>query len=96
MEESIAKIYLSLESEWGEASSEVLANNVEKYLTMKYPECHTRSVMYEKLSDITESSSHAVYAWLNKSRGNVKIPLVKLCMIAETLHMDVRQFFMED
>lgn len=96
MDESIAKTYLLLEKEWNETSSEVLTNNVEKYLTMRYPECHTRSVMYKKLSDITESSSHAVYAWLNKSRGNVKIPLTKLCMIAEALHMGVRQFFMEE
>lgn len=62
MDESIAKTYLLLEKEWNETSSEVLTNNVEKYLTMRYPECHTRSVMYKKLSDITESSSHAVYA----------------------------------
>lgn len=96
MREPITNEFLSLTGKWEKASPKTIAGNTEKQLTQKYPECRVHSVMYNKLSDMTGSSKHTVYAWFNQSRGNVKIPLVKLCMIAENLRVDVQDFLMED
>ena len=92
----IAKVYLSLTKQWEETSPEVIASNTEKQLTKQYPECKVRSIMYDKLSDMTKSSRHTIYAWLNNSRENIKIPLVKLCMIAVALHTDIEEFLKAD
>ena len=45
---------------------------------------NVRKVLEEKFPEC-----QTVYAWMNKSRNNVKVPLIKLCMIANELDVDV-------
>lgn len=89
----IADEYLELTSEWSAAKSDTISKNIERYCRKLYPEY---SEFAAKLSSITGSSKHTVYAWVNKSRGNVKVPLAKLCMIAKELNVDVREFLKEN
>lgn len=96
MREPIAKEYLSLTDKWEETNHMVIASNVNKYMIAKYPECKVRSVMHKKLSEFTGSSTHATYAWMNKSREDVKVPIIKLCMIAEALNIDIQLFLTEE
>lgn len=96
MRKPIAKEYLELTNKWHETDSEIIAKNVEKYLVEIYPECNVRSTMYKKLSKITGSSVHTAYAWMNKSRNGIKVPLDKLCFIAVTFKKDIRLFLTED
>lgn len=84
-----AKNILELNQLWNEADSNTIADNVEDAL--KAHDCKSFGERMEKLIDITNSSKHAVYAWLNRGRRNVKIPFLKLCMIAESLDMDVKE-----
>ena len=39
--------------------------------------------------DISGAKKHTVYAWVNRSRENVKVPFLKLCEIAKALDVDV-------
>lgn len=94
--EPIAKEYLMLTNSWYEADSETIAENVERYIIEKYPDCKVRSTMYKKLARLTGLSVHTVYAWMNKSRNKIKIPLDKLCFIAMSLQIDVEQFLLEE
>lgn len=99
MREPIAKEFLLLTKQWEDSKPETIATNVEKRLVELveiYPECTVRAVMYDILSEVTKSSKHTVYAWFNKSRDRIKIPLAKLCMIAEELNADVNSFLMEE
>lgn len=98
MREPIAKEFLMLTKQWENSKPETIADNVEKRLIELieiYPECTVRSVMYDILSEMTGSSKHTVYAWFNKSRNRIKIPLIKLCLIAEELNTDIKSFLME-
>lgn len=84
---------LQFNNQWENTSKSVIADNVEKYLYIKYPECQTSfNAKMEKLKEITKSKQQTVYAWLNRSRENVKVPLLKLCMLAVALDVDVGNF----
>ena len=76
-----AKNVLELNKLWNKADSNTIAGNVEDVL-ISYG-YDTFASRMEKLVTITNSSAHAVYAWLNHGRINVKIPFLKLCMIAK-------------
>lgn len=82
-----AKNILELNKLWNDADSNTIADNVEDVLAS----CGygTFASRMEKLVTITNSSKHAVYAWLNHGRTNVKIPFLKLCMIADALNTDI-------
>ena len=82
-----AKNILELNKLWDEADSNTIADNVEDLL-ISYG-YNTFSDRMEKLVTITNSSKHAVYAWLNHGRTNVKIPFLKLCMIADALNTNI-------
>ncbi len=82
-----AKNILELNKLWNETDSNTIADNVEDILiSCGYD---TFAGRMEKLVTITNSSKHAVYAWLNHGRTNVKIPFLKLCMIADALNTDI-------
>lgn len=89
----IAQEYLELTSMWNDAKSDTISANVERYFSRKYPES---SGFASKLSEITGSSKHTVYAWFNKSRGNAKVPLTKLCMIAQDFEIDIIELLTEE
>ena len=50
----------------------------------------------DKLIDITKSKKDSIYSWLNRSRENVKVPLLKLCMLAVALDVNVSDFLEVD
>ena len=86
----IASEYLKLTEFWDAANQETISENVRKVLEEKIPECRDSfNAVWNKLMEITGSNKHTVYAWMNKSRNNVKVPLIKLCMIANELNVDV-------
>lgn len=87
---------LQFNKDWENTSKITIADNVEKYLYMKYPECQTSfNVKMEKLIEITKSKHQTVYSWINRSRENVKFPLLKLCMLAVDLGVNVGNFLDE-
>lgn len=93
---SVANEYLKLTKLWESAKKETILENVKKILEEKYPECQKSfNAILNKLIDITNSNKHTVYAWMNRSRNNVKVPLLKLCMIADALNVDVMEFLKE-
>lgn len=85
---------LQLNSQWKNTSKSVIADNIEKYLYAEYPECRKSYKMkMDKLMDITKCKKDSIYSWLNRSRENVKAPLLKLCILAVGLNVDVHNFF---
>lgn len=84
---------LQFNSQWENTNQSVIADNVEKYLYAKYPECkESYNAKMDKLIDITKSKKDSIYSWLNRSRENVKVPLLKLCMLAVALDVNVGDF----
>ena len=83
------KKVLELNEMWENADSNTIAENVKEFLAESGHDSF--SARMKKLIEITGSSSHTVYAWMNRSRTNVKIPFLKLCMIAEALEKDVEE-----
>ena len=92
---TLASEYLKLNERWAKAKPDVISDNTIKFLGDIYPECKSNVDKQAKLMELTASSKHTVYAWINKSRNDVKIPLIKLCMIAETLNIDIYEFLTE-
>ena len=85
----VARI-LSANKQWEQTSKATIAENVEKYLYAKFPECKTSyKVKMEKLQEISGSQKNTVYAWVNRSREDVKVPFLKLCKIAKALDVDI-------
>lgn len=84
---------LQFNSQWENTNQSVIADNVEKYLYAKYPECkESYNAKMDKLIDITKSKKDSIYSWLNRSRENVKVPLLKLCILAVALDVNVGDF----
>ena len=87
---TIAKEYIDLTEVWDKADKSIVINNIERVFgdssTLKRNKDGTR---INTLSEITNTDKNTVRAWMNQSRSNVKIPLLKLCMIADALHIDI-------
>lgn len=84
---------LRLNTQWENTDKGVIATNLERYIEEKYPdECQSCDDRMRKLMFITNSKKQTVYSWLNRSRTNVKIPFLKLCVIADYLKMDIESF----
>lgn len=84
---------LQFNYQWENTNQAIIAENVGKYLYAKYPECkESYNVKMDKLMDITKSKKDSIYSWLNRSRENVKVPLLKLCMLAVALDVNVGDF----
>lgn len=84
-----AKEILDLNELWKNTDSDTISNNVEDILSMQV--INTMQARAEKLAEITGSSYHAAYAWLNHGRGDVKIPFLKLCEIAKAYEVDIKK-----
>ena len=86
----IAEEYLKLTELWENTNQEIISKNVKMILEDNIPECKDSfNAIWNKLMEITNSNKHTVYAWMNKSRCNVKVPLLKLCKIAVMFDIDV-------
>lgn len=93
--ENVATEILNINELWESTDKITIAENVEYFLCSKFPECTTYNVKMEKLEEITGSRRDTIYAWINRSRGNVKVPLLKLCKIASELDVDIREMFIQ-
>lgn len=88
--ETIAKQILQYHKKYEELDKTILVENIEKYLSVKYPECsESFEHKMKKLEEITGAKRQAAYAWVNRGRKNIKIPFVKMCIIADALDIDI-------
>lgn len=94
---SLAARILSANKQWEQTRKATIAENVEQYLYTKFPECKTSyKVKMEKLQEISGSQKNTVYAWVNRSREDVKVPFLKLCKIAKALDVDIEDMLKEN
>lgn len=92
MKKTTAKVVIDTTKYWEETPKSVIIDNIE--LFFGYPITYQilrDNSRIEKLLKITGVSKHAVNAWLNRSREVAKVPLLKLCEIAEYLKVDVEE-----
>ena len=90
---NIAEEILNINELWENTDKITMAENVEYFLCLKYPECKAYKAKMKRLEEITGSQKDSVYAWINRSRGRVKVPLLKLCKIALALNVDIKEMF---
>lgn len=95
MMENIATEILNINELWEATDKITIAENVEYFLCNKFTDCSTYNAKMEKLKEITGSRKDTIYAWINRSRGNVKVPFLKLCKIASELDVDIREMFIK-
>lgn len=96
MNKNIAADILHLNELWEQTNKQIIASNVEEYLYSKYPECKkSYKLKMEKLQEISGSQKNTVYAWVNRSRENVKVPFLKLCKISDALGADIYDMLKE-
>lgn len=94
---TLAAKILSLNKLWEQTDKVTIAKNVEEYLCTKYPECKTaHNIKMERLQEISGSQKNTVYAWVNRSRKDIKVPFLKLCKIADALDIDVKDMLVEN
>lgn len=92
MKEKIASLILKYNEQWEQTDKSVIADNVEEYICKKYPSCVDMfDYRWKKLVEISGAKEQTVYAWLNRSRKDVKIPFLKLCQIAVALDSDIAE-----
>lgn len=95
MEINLAAQILELNAKWETIDKIKLAENIENYLAIKFPDCVTYSTRLDKLVEITGSKRDSVYAWINRGRSNVKAPFLKVCAIAAALDVDIYELLRE-
>lgn len=93
--ENLATEILNINELWESTDKVTIAENVEYFLRRKFPECKAYNIKMKKLEEITGSQKNTIYAWINRSRINVKVPLLKLCKIASTLNVDIKEMFVQ-
>lgn len=92
MERTTARIFMDITELWDNTPKGIMIDNIERFLGYSTTfRGHKDSTRLRQLEDITDSSTHTVNAWMNRSRENVKIPLLKLCKIAEYLGIAVEE-----
>ena len=80
---------LMLEERWKNTNKDTIVDNMEKYLIRFNPECKKYNTKIKTLMEISGEKEQTVYAWINRSRKEVKIPFLKLCKIASALNIGV-------
>jgi len=90
MKRNDAKTVLKLLSMWNETDKNTMLDRISERLSrIGYK---TVAEQRDFLSKITGAGEHTVYAWFNRSRQDVKIPLIKLCIISNAIGEDVKKF----
>lgn len=92
MSERTAREYIELTRLWEATGKDIVIDNIER-LVGYLKRGNRNSEVINRLMLMTESNRHSVFSWTNRSRENVKIPLLKLCQIADNLDVDVFKFF---
>lgn len=92
MEKTTARIFMDITELWENTPKSIMVDNIERLLGYSATfRGHKDNTRLKKLESITDSSTHTVNAWMNRSRENVKIPLLKLCKIADYLGIEVEE-----
>jgi len=91
---SIEKKIIQLHQKWDDTPSFVIANNIDRILIEDRKIARWKDRM-EYLAYLTSSTKHAAYSWMNNGRAKIKIPFIKLCVLADKLNMSVEKL-MED
>lgn len=90
MEKSTAKTYIDITDMWENTDKSIVCDNIDRIFGDGDMLRRNRDATRIKvLSKITSSNAHSVSSWMNRSRENVKVPLLKLCEIADYLHIKV-------
>ena len=89
-----AKEYLDLVSLYEKTPKDVIAANVNLLFGFDgpMPISSPSNRRTEILCKLTESARYTVLGWMNcgQARKNVRIPLQKLCIIAQTFNVDIQ------
>lgn len=89
---NLAATIARLHKQWKAMNKAEIADNIEKYLYEKYPECQTSfDIKMEKLAEFTGAEKQTIYSWLNRSRERVKMPFHRVCQIAGALEADIEE-----
>lgn len=91
---SLAKDIIELTEIWNNTDKTIIVNKIEKIMEY-YLMTNSRSKLIAELAKNTNVSIHTAAAWLNRSRKNVKIPLIKLCMLSDHLGIDIKDMLIK-
>lgn len=94
MDRSIAKIYIDLTQLFETTSKDFIIDNLERIFgySQTYRKRRSRESVdrVSLLAEVTDTGNiETVRAWFNRSRDNVKIPLLKLCRVSEYAKVDI-------
>ncbi len=88
---SLARDYIEITELWENTDKGFVIDNLERLAGYRI-KGNNKTIKPDELARITNVTSHAVIAWFNRSRENVKIPLLKLCVLADYFNVDIRDF----
>jgi hypothetical protein len=90
---NLAEKILEIMERREKTSKDYMNSQIEKYLILRYPDCRVSALgKAEKVAELTNVGKETAYSWMNSGRGNVKIPLNKLCELAIKLNTDITNF----
>ena len=77
-----------------ETSKDIVLDNLEKYYgTSAEILAHHLNIRQKTIMEICGCTKQTYYAWFNRSRKNVKIPLIPLCRLVLNIDMDIFDVF---
>ena len=96
-----AREYLELTELWENTSKDIVAKNIdllfgyydEDRISSPYLPTNRRTKI---LCEITNTCKYTVLGWMNRHREDVRIPLHKLCIIAEAFDVDIANLMNPD
>lgn len=92
MAETLAREYINLTDLWENTDKNIVISNIERVFgEAKESQRRKDSTKLKALAKMADVGIHTAVAWTNHSRQEVKIPLLRLCMIADCLKIDVRK-----
>lgn len=87
---------LKINNMWKETDKNIIMDNLEKSLWIKYPEYNgTYRATARKLAEIADVKLNTAMAWMNRSIKNSKIPLIKLCQLSILLNVSIQDLLKE-
>ena len=85
-----AEIYIRAYNMQYNTDKNIVVDNLEKYYgTTEELLLHHSNKRQVKVMEICECTQYSYYSWFNRSRTNVRIPLLALCKLAVAADVDV-------
>lgn len=89
-----ARIFLDAYNLQRITPKDIIVDNVERYYgTSEEMLSKHSSERQTRVMGICGCSKQTYYAWFNRSRTNVKIPMIELCKLADNAGVEVFEFF---